>query len=164
MTMPATTFAASTMAELVEDRRPTLASDRAPSERVLASVAGELRALTYQVAEMAEHEPHQLVAAAEYLHGLLGREPLRSGAAWEPQRVVLGLFLLGLTNALTGAEVITDEQRAALRPAYQQAAIDAVTSAFDPTYVADPSPEEDALPPETAAAPELTDDDAARYL
>jgi hypothetical protein len=164
MNMPAETFAAATLAEVVADRRPTLASDHPPSQRAYEATAGELRALIYQVAEMAEREPDQLVVVAEYLHGLLDREPLRSNPVWEPQRVVLGLFLMGLTNALAELEVITTEERAALRPAYQLAAGAEVREFFDQTYIPDPSPEETDTVPTAPALDDLTDDDAAKYL
>ena len=148
------------VAAIVEDRSTvTLRGDIDERGRVFAQVAGELRPLVFQVAEMAEHEPHQLLAAAEYLHGLLDREPLRSGPTWEAQRVVLGLFLIGLTNALSTIERISAEEREALRPAYLRDAIAAVTGAFDSTYIPDPgdTPEEAVTnhptAPETSDAP-----------
>lgn len=128
-------FAERAVDAIVEDRRLHSASDWPPAERVFETVSGELRPLVYQIAEMAEHEPHQLVAAAEYLHGLLEREPLRSSPTWDAQRVVLGLFLMGLSSALAATEVITAGERAALRPAYMRAAGEAVREAFDPTYI-----------------------------
>ncbi len=134
-------FADTAVAAIAEDRRVVLRPDIDERGRVFATVAGELRPLVYQVAEMAEHEPHQLVAAAEFLHGQLEREPLRSNPMWEPQRVVLGLFLMGLTSALAATEVITADERAALRPAYHRDAGEAVREAFDGTYVPDPDPD-----------------------
>ena len=157
--------AASMVEAIVEDRAHTpLRTDRDADEAVFAAVAGELRPLTFQVAEMAEREPHQLVAAAEYLHGLLEREPLRSGPTWEAQRVVLGLFLMGLTSALARVEAITADERAALIPAYQRAAREAVVAAFDPTYVPEPDeaqPEEEtATTTATEGAPQEAESDA----
>ncbi len=123
------------VAAIVEDRSTvTLRGDVDDCWRLYEAVAGELRPLVFQVAEMAEREPYQLVRAAEYLHGLLEREPLRSSPTWEASRVVLGLFLMGLTSALAAVELITAEERAALRPAYETAAIADVTAAFDSTY------------------------------
>lgn len=157
--MTAEQFAERAVVAVVEDRRPHTASDWPPSALVFEKVAGELRPLVFQIAEMAEHEPHQLIAAAEYLHGQLEREPLRSSPTWEAQRVVLGLFLMGLSSALATTEVITAEARAALRPAYHLAAGEAVREAFDPTYIPPPDePEEAATRPEATPAPETTDD------
>jgi hypothetical protein len=156
-------FSAETLAAIAESRRVRTASDWPPAARTYSAVADELRPLLFQVAEMAEHEPDNLRLAAEYLHGLLEREPLRSSPFWAPQTTVLGLFLLGLTNALARIEAITADERAALRPGYMRDAEAAVTRAFDPTYIPPPDePEGDALP--DATAPETTDADLLARL
>lgn len=156
-------FAERAVDAIVEDRQVPLRSDIDERGALYLAVAGELRPLAFQVAEMAEHEPHQLVAAAEYLHGLLDREPLRSNPTWEAQRVVLGLFLLGLTNALAASEIVSAQERAALRPAYQRAAGDAVTAAFDPVYIP-PADEPEEAATTTTPAPEMTDADLLAQL
>lgn len=161
--MTAEHFAGAAVAAIVEDRQVPLRADVDERGALHLAVAGELRPLVFQVAEMAEHEPHQLVAAAEYLHGLLEREPLRSNPTWEAQRVVLGLFLLGLTNALAATERIGAEERAALRPAYQRDAAAAVTTAFDPTYIP-PADEPEEAATNTEPAPEMTDDQLLALL
>lgn len=171
--MPADTWAEQAAAAIVVDRQVVRANDSRTSYPAYRAVAGELGALVAQVAEMAEHEPHQLVATCDYLHGLLGREPLRSNPMWEPQRVVLGLFLLGLSSALARLEVITAEEREALRPAYHVAAGEQVRAAFDETYIPpsddesqpqDEEEEDDPVEPPVTPPAELEDDDPARYL
>jgi hypothetical protein len=151
-------FTESAVAAIAQDRQVVLRPDIDERGRVYAAVHGELLPLVFQIAEMAEHEPHQLVAAAEYLRGRLEREPLRSNPTWEPQRVVLGLFLIGLTNALAATEVISAEDRSVLQPGYRRDAIAAVTDAFDSTYVppaTDPAqPEEEAVTTSQDPAPE----------
>lgn len=161
--MPAEQFAAETIEAIVEDRAVVRATDGSVPYETYRAVAEELRAVTVQVAEMAAHEEHQLVATADYLHGLLEREPLRSNPTWEPQRVVLGLFLMGLTSALARLEAITAEERAALLPAYYREAGEAVRSIdYD-----EPDPDtdqEDDLPPDPVAAPPSDADDEFSLL
>ena len=74
---------------------------------------------------------------------------------------------MGLSSSLAAVEVITAEERAALRPAYLAAAIADVTAAFDPTYIppADPEqPEETVTTSQPQPAPETTDDDLLAAL
>lgn len=162
MTMPAEQFAAATLEAILEDRAVIRATESGTPYETYRAVAEELRAVIYQVAEMAAHEEHQLVATADYLHGLLEREPLRSNPTWEPQRVVLGLFLMGLTSALARLEAITAEERAALLPAYYREAGEAVRSIDydEPDPDADPAndQEEDVPPDPVAASPTDADE------
>lgn len=161
---PVQHFADATVATIVADRaRVPLRVDPDTDARLAIheAVAGELRPLVYQVAEMAEREPDNVQAVVEYLHGRLEHEPMRSNPAWEPHRVVLGLLALGLANALAAVGAITAEQRAALRPAYLRDADAAVTAAFDDTYIP-PADEPDQLAEEPVTsdptAPETTTD------
>ena len=158
MTMPAEQFAAATLEAILEDRAVVRATESGTPYETYRAVAEELRAVTYQVAEMAAHEEHQLVATADYLHGLLEREPLRSNPTWEPQRVVLGLFLMGLTSALARLEAITAEERAALLPAYYREAGEAVRS-IDYDEPPDNDQEDDLPPDPVAANPTDADDE-----
>jgi hypothetical protein len=48
---------------------------------------------------VAELTPAQKRHVAEYLYGLVSREPLRSGGGWEPERIVLGSLALELDQA-----------------------------------------------------------------
>lgn len=143
MAEQAAEFAGRALTAIAEDRQVGLRGDVDETGAVYVAVDGELRALTFQLAEMVEREPHNVQPVAEYLHGLLEREPMASNPVWEPHRVLIGLFLLGVANSLARVEAITAEEREALRPAYQRAAAAAVTDAFDPTYIAPDDVEHD---------------------
>lgn len=151
-------------AEMVAGMIPQRATELTTSYETFTAVNSELNALVWQLAEMAQHEPHQLVATCDYIHGLLEREPLRSQPMWEPQRVVLGLFVMALAAALAHLELITAEEQAALRPAWNIAAGEAVRDTFDAVYIPPDDTEEEPLPSEADAAPIDEPDDPTRFL
>ena len=156
-------FSAETRRIIAESRQPHSASSWPPAAHVHAAVAEELRPLVFQVAEMAEHEPDNLRLVAEYLHGLLEREPLRTSPYWAPQATVLGLFLMGLTAALERIAAMTAEERRSLRLTRQREAVAVVTATFDPVYIPPTGPAEgETLPDPTA--PETTDADLLALL
>lgn len=122
--MTTDTFVVDTVAAIVEDRR--VEPPTGGRWEAFRRADDALAPLAWQIAEMPEH---QLTPVAEYLAGILDREPLRSKATWEPHRIVLGLFLLALRDVV--ASIAADEARAAelrrdLRPAWYEEAIAAV--------------------------------------
>lgn len=64
-----------------------------PNEAAYQRATDATAALRWTLAVMPSH---QLEPVAQYLAGLLAKEPVQSGAMWEPHRIAIGLFLLAL--------------------------------------------------------------------
>jgi hypothetical protein len=153
--MTSETFVAEAVAAIVEDRRtPVPSGERWEAYR---RADDALAPLAWQLAEMTEH---QILPVAEYLAGVLDREPLRSRPTFEPHRIVLGLFLLALRDVVTGLEADEEVARrlgVELRPAWYAAAIESVLATEQPHA----SPEDPPMP-EPPAAP--TSDEIAEFF
>lgn len=85
---------------IVADQRVPMASLDTPQEAVLR-VRAATQAMDWGMAAM---PAHQLVSVGRYLRRLLDTEPLHSDPLYEPQRVVLGLFLLALRDIVRGGQ------------------------------------------------------------
>lgn len=136
-----------TMTVLIEDRHVRIpVVDGIASEGDYHRARSATASMCWTLAEM---PAEQLEPVAEYLSGLLAREPLRSGPLWEPHRVILGLFLLALRQM--ASELDEAMSRPDLSPAWFRDAV----AAFTPT---EDSP---TIPP---AAPIAELDDAFALL
>ena len=88
------------MAAVVADQRVPMASLDTPEEAVLRVRAATL-AMDWAMAAM---PVHQLVNVGRYLRSIVDQEPVRSDPLYEPQRVLLGLFLLALRDIVRGGQ------------------------------------------------------------
>lgn len=150
-------LAARSIEAIEADRRVPLAYG--VSRDAYLAARGETDALAWQLAEM---PAHQLRLVADYLTGLLTREPLRSRPTYEPPRVVTGLLVLALEHIV--ARLGDDDDASLARPPAYAAAVARVNAAA-PDILADidrdlspstPSPEE----PTPDAPAWFTDTDA----
>lgn len=164
--MTAESLATRSLDAIEKDRRVPMAYG--VSRDAYLSVRGETDALAWQLAEMPAHQLHY---TAEYLAGLLAREPLRSKPTLEPPRLVLGLLLLALEHVVGRIGNDDEASLATLRPpAYvaagralaaieaevlEQVDRDAPPSQSDIDAFFAPSPEEPM--PRATAAPEPDD-------